>query len=637
MPRAGAPRVLRLIDAAGRPLQGSLSEPRWETRGDGLFFTRQWGGTRNIWRAFPDPQDSNRYPTWRALPLTQFEPPVFASGAVPIRGTRSLLLVSNAANPRGAGQILQFELVSALLRPLTNFENGAFEAAPSPNGETMAFAATQGGATAIYLQSLRGGAPRRLMNDARNPTWQDERTLLVESATGDGIFRVPLGEGSRPTLLGKGRHISATGDGALLALSAASGASAPSQIYLLAGDGSGQRVLTGTQSGQRPALSPDGRNLAFDAPLPGTNSTRALWILPLQRENAAPPAPREFPRQTPRRRIVENPQIGAQTRPAPPQTTRVDAPVAQISGVQSTLSGAILILGNIGGENIRATLEVGAGAAPTRWRVIPLSTPRAAGAPLAQWTPPASARELWTLRLTVSSATGATQSLFSVRLPLNSRPPAATPALRPTPSPSVLPRGGPLPPAPLPNLPAPPSSPRLPSPAPLPPSLPTPTATPRPTPTPRPVPPPPLTQPAPPPVAPSSPRRDAANFNVSGTPATMKAGQTATVSFWALNEGTQNWETAGRGAVRLVARWVNLEGGNRNTWRFHWMRTPVAPGQRTRWNFDLVAPPQPGRYKLIYGLVRLRGENVQAPPYNAPQNSWPDEFAAIAFAVTVKP
>lgn len=626
MPRAGAPRVLRLIDTAGRPLQGSLSEPRWEPRGDGLFFTRQWGGTRNIWRAFPDPQDTHRYPTWRALPLTQFESPAFASSAVPIRGARSLLLVSNAPNPRGAAQILQFELVGAVLRPLTNFENGAFDPAPSPDGETVAFAATQSGATAIYLQSLRGGAPRRLVADARRPTWQDERTLLVESATGERIFRVPLGEGSRPTLLGKGQHISTTHDGSLLALSAASGASAPSQLYLLAGDGSGQRALIGTQNAQRPALSPDGRTLAFDAPLPGTTSPRALWILPLQSESAAP---REFPRPSPRRRIVENPQIAESTRPVQPQTTRVDAPIAQITGVQSTLSGAILILGNIGGQNTRATLEVGAGAAPTRWRAIPLSTSRAAGTPLAQWTPPASARELWTLRLTVSSASGATQSLFSVRLPLNARFPVAAPPPRPTPVPSAFPRGGPLPPALLPNLPAPPSSSQLPSPAPLPPSLPRPTATPRP------VPAPPSTPSAPSPVTPPSPRRDAATFNVSGTPATMKAGQKANVTFWALNQGTQGWATAGRGAVRLVARWVDLEGGNRHNWTRHWLRSPVAPGQRTRWDFALVAPSRPGRYKLIYGLVRLRGEKVQEPAYNAPQNSWPDEFAAIAFAVTV--
>lgn len=119
----------------------------------------------------------------------------------------------------------------------------------------------------------------------------------------------------------------------------------------------------------------------------------------------------------------------------------------------------------------------------------------------------------------------------------------------------------------------------------------------------------------------------------------MKAGQKATVTFWALNEGTQGWETGGRGqsagAVRLVARWVDLERGNRHKWTLHWLRTPVAPGQRTRWTFDLVAPPKPGRYKLIYGLVRLHGEKVQEPAYNAPQNSWPDEFAAIAFAVTV--
>ena len=121
----------------------------------------------------------------------------------------------------------------------------------------------------------------------------------------------------------------------------------------------------------------------------------------------------------------------------------------------------------------------------------------------------------------------------------------------------------------------------------------------------------------------------------------MKPGQSANVTFWALNTGTQRWSAGARGqytgAVRLVARWVDLDGGNRRKWVMQWLKTPVAPNERTRWNFDLVAPSQPGRYKLIYGLVRLNEEAYEAPPYNAQQNSWPGEFAAIAFAVTVKP
>ena len=635
IPRAGAPRALRFIDAAGVALQGSFSGAQWEARGGGLFFTRQVSGERNVWRAFPDAQDKARYATWRALPVTAFRAPAQAFGATALPGGRAILMISNALDPRRAPQATRLDLRSGALSALTNFEGGVFDVAASPDGETMAFsaAATRGGAPAVWVQNLNGGAPRRVALNARRPIWQNSATLLLESLVNATVFQLFLDDASRPTPLVRGSQISAAQGGRLLSVCAGKNAG-DSQLYLLAGDGSGLRVLAGTEGAQNPALASDGRTLSFDAPL-SQGDARALWVLPLEREK-----PRE--NEEPDENEVEKPQVQGNARLTNDAQTRVGAPWVQISGTRVTANGELAILGTIAGENTGATLEFGEGMAPTRWTATPVAVPLSSETPLALWTPPAGARGNWSLRLTVSNPGGAARSLISVRLPLVPIPvPVAVPAT------AILPPGGPLPRPPLPDLPLAPSFlpklPPLPSPAPRPTATPTPRPTPATVPTLKPpTPPTPLPPAAPPVSAPPSQDlgRDAATFNISGTFATMAPGQTMRLTFWALNRGARVWE-AGKigqtgGAVRLVARWVDFESGNRRKWTLQWMKTPVLPGNRTSWSFDLAAPTRPGRYKLIYGLVRVPGENWTPPAYNARQETWPNEFSAIAFAVTVK-
>lgn len=105
------------------------------------------------------------------------------------------------------------------------------------------------------------------------------------------------------------------------------------------------------------------------------------------------------------------------------------------------------------------------------------------------------------------------------------------------------------------------------------------------------------------------------------------------VTVWAKNRGKSAWTTKD---VRIIVRWVDFEAGTRRRWSFNWVKEVVPPMGQMRQSLDVPVPPRAGRYKVIYGLVRLpAGGNAQAPPYDASQSKWPGEFAAVAFAVQV--
>jgi hypothetical protein len=506
----------------------------------------------------------------------------------------------------------------------------------------------------VWRQNLDSrAAPAQLVRlNSWRPAWQGRNSLLVEDVSGGEsngeISRISVGDGAireaRVTKIAEGSSITSNRDGSTLVLAGKSGSAAP--LYLLSGDGSGLTALSSTEGAQSPALSGDGRWLAFTAPLENANE-RGLWILPLQSAPAPDNVPLSLPvalppvapvapslEPLPAAPFSADPPPVADPRPTRPVAlrTRVAAPVALIRAVQNAPRGAIAIWGVASGAGASATLEIGQGALPRRWEAREIALPVVPDAPLLVWNPPATARGVWNFRLTVSGPGGAAQSLFTAQLPL-------APSI---PSPGApfgsMPSGGPLPSAPLPDLPAPPPS----FPPPLPPLSPAPPVRENPSSASPGFP----IQPAPPRSVPApaarnfepSGGRDAASFNVSNTLAQMKAGQSVTVTFWALNKGTRTWETgmAPGGIVRLVTRWIRFDNGNRNGWTYQTMKTPVAPGARARWDFELVAPRQPGRYKLIYALQRV--PQGWAPPiYNAAQETWPGDFEAIAFAVVVKP
>jgi hypothetical protein len=628
-PRFGAPRALVVLGPGGTPLQGQLTQPCWTPDGSALYFTREWSGTRNVWRATPSRESGGRFAPWQAEAVTALRAPLFADSARVLPDGRSLVLATNSVNPAGSplvGQLARLDGRSGSLQALTSGPYYSAEPALTARGDGVAFTTNRPGFESVYLLNLpevgrNAELPRRAVLRAHFPCWTGDGSLLFDNLRplSTGLFVLsPGAPGDQPALVTTpGGQCSVSQSGAWIAL-CTQGPGDAGQLFVLAQDGSGLRALTGTEGARDPDYAPGGDQIAYDAPVSrGARAPRGLWIVPLLR----------------------------------------DPPVARLHSVEPASPGSYSVVGTMSGDGAVGRLEVGQGTSPRHFDTLATVAPPVLNAPIALWTPPRDARGPWTLRLTVSTASGGTtQALLLVTLPLEAieAPTAAPPdavASLPTVVQPRVPQPNPLPP---PASSSPPAS--LPSaPVPVVP-LPSTAAPVRPLP-PRAEPPRPVVVPAPatpkqelPPSSPPSPVRESAvprrpaavaadsgELNVAGTLAKMAPGQVATVTVWVKNTGRLAWPVDGRhGAVRVVARWIDFKTGTRRKWAYAWLREEIKPGQSSRWTMELAAPETPGKYKLIYGLLRLGEGRYKPPASSAGQDKWPGEFAAIAFAVTVR-
>jgi len=142
------------------------------------------------------------------------------------------------------------------------------------------------------------------------------------------------------------------------------------------------------------------------------------------------------------------------------------------------------------------------------------------------------------------------------------------------------------------------------------------------------------TTPAPARQGPREGDENRADLDVAGTLARTAPGGKMPIEVWAKNRGTATWTPR---EVRIIVRWIDYTTGTRRRWSYNWIKTTVAPLAQFRQSLDVPVPPRAGRYKVVYGLVRVGsdGKAGAPPPYDAPQNVWPGEFAAVAFAVNV--
>jgi Tol biopolymer transport system component len=143
------------------------------------------------------------------------------------------------------------------------------EPAVSPDGRSVAFSSNKSGSYQIWSMPLDGSAaPRRLSHDGLNdyyPSWSPDGKSIAYTESNNGIDDTEIitatGSGGktvadsqatlRPSWTPSGREI--------VAGSLKSGFGA----VLLAVDGSERRLVPGSQGGQDPQVSPDGRTIAL--------------------------------------------------------------------------------------------------------------------------------------------------------------------------------------------------------------------------------------------------------------------------------------------------------------------------------------------------------------------------------------
>jgi hypothetical protein len=273
------------------------------------------------------------------------------------------------------------------------------EYAVSPDGRRAAFASSRSGLEAIYVRGVGGSDAnaRRVGTMARAPVWLDASTLLFQNTRPGrgGLYKmdVPLAEVAElatPRLwFEKDGEAAIAPDGQSVCVAARDEHLGNTQLYLLAIDGSGARVVPQTVGARRPCFSPEGDAIFFDAPAPreeGTSSNqpstqptaRVIWTVPLL---SAPPA-------------------------------------AQLTAVRATKTGELEILGTAfseAGVALDVRLELGAGdladdtdaQSAAHWKKLDTRPVPIHGGVLASWRPiDLSDHATWTLRLTVTDADG---------------------------------------------------------------------------------------------------------------------------------------------------------------------------------------------------------------------------------------
>jgi TolB protein len=167
-------------------------------------------------------------------------------------------------------------------RPVTDVGR-ALSPAWHPDGERIAFSVLGERGTQIYLQSLRGGAARRLGVTSRGlnitPTFSPDGATLVYAHgedEGTDLMSVPVGGGAgRRITVGRGTDNvspSFSPDGRRIAFT--SGRSGHPEVYIMDADGTNAELLTPFNFGDQyyrsnPDWSPDGRLIAFQSQIEG--------------------------------------------------------------------------------------------------------------------------------------------------------------------------------------------------------------------------------------------------------------------------------------------------------------------------------------------------------------------------------
>ena len=390
--RPGVMRPVSLVAPNQASLEGNFYNGTWhmEPRSKvvSLIFTREVNGTRNLWQATAEAEGH-----WNIKPLTNLPASQWVDHAQPLPDGRTLICVTNAFGDGQMPHIARFDLKTGRLEVLLREGVPGHSPSVSPDGRSLAFVRDAFGVPIIFLLPLNNaampGAVRRVI-EGRHPAWLDNSTLLFSDARKNGLYRLEIPRDWPPLqalktvpqgISWRSGRINVAPDGRQLCLVQEATNGAAGQLFFMAPNGSGERVLRNTEGALAPRFAPDNSALLFDAPLQN-NGPRTLWIMNLT-----------------------------------PIT-----PTIELSHVAVQSASAYQVVGTVFCEDspdIDVKLEVGEGEAPQRWQL--LGTPRAPlqKETLAVWQIPQQAQGDWTLRLTARSPDGDTaQATMTLALPL---------------------------------------------------------------------------------------------------------------------------------------------------------------------------------------------------------------------------
>jgi Tol biopolymer transport system component/DNA-binding winged helix-turn-helix (wHTH) protein len=194
-----------------------------------------------------------------------------------------LLTVGGALALYFANRSSQAALAPMKVVPFTSYQGGEWDAAFSPDGNSIAFVwnGEKSDNPDIYVKSINAESPIRLTTDASrdfNPTWSPDGQIAFIRTSGSEfeVFTVPvLGNGPERKLFSLGQnanfewtpHLDWSGDGKYLAYTEKISLQAKTGIALFSPDTGERRTLTSPPEDSYLdnffSFSPDGRSLAF--------------------------------------------------------------------------------------------------------------------------------------------------------------------------------------------------------------------------------------------------------------------------------------------------------------------------------------------------------------------------------------
>jgi hypothetical protein len=165
---------------------------------------------------------------------------------------------------------------------LTDLPGEDTDPAWSPDGRTIAFTnVAAGGARSVWVVPAAGGTPRKVRDGVANPSWdRDGQHLIVEdhragSGSSDRLLRMSL-SGTIQTISGAGlgRDPAVSPDGRFLAFSVPSGKEATLVVRYLDREGQGQ-AWASKEAYTAPSWSVDGRRVIAEVTTqPGTSAAK---------------------------------------------------------------------------------------------------------------------------------------------------------------------------------------------------------------------------------------------------------------------------------------------------------------------------------------------------------------------------